>query len=93
MNNTQAVIEWTRNYLNSFGGKTKAVVGISGGKDSSVCAAICVKAVGASRVIGVLMPQGTQRDIDKSYLLVNHLGIKYYEINIGKVCEELSKEI
>ena len=61
--NTNKVIEWVRDYLNSFGGKTKAVIGISGGKDSSVCAAICVKAVGVDRVVGVLMPQGTQRDI------------------------------
>ena len=91
--NTNKVVEWVRNYLNSFGGNTKAVIGISGGKDSSVCAAICVKAVGVDRVIGVLMPQGKQRDIDKSYELVNFLGIKHYEINIGNACEELAKEI
>lgn len=91
--NTNKVIEWVREYLNSFGGKTKAVIGISGGKDSSVCAAICVKAVGVDRVVGVLMPQGTQRDIDKSYELVNFLGIKHYEINIGQACIDLANEI
>lgn len=90
---TNEVIEWTRNYLNSFGGKTKVVIGISGGKDSSIVAAICVKAVGADRVFGVLMPQGAQKDIDKSQLLVKFLNIKHYTINIGKVCEDLSNEI
>lgn len=77
------VVEWVRNYLNSFGGNTKAVIGISGGKDSTVAAAVCVEAVGADRVIGVLMPDGEQKDIDVSYAVCKHLGIKYYEISIA----------
>lgn len=87
------VIEWTRNYLNSFGGKTKAVIGISGGKDSTVAAKICVEAVGADRVIGVLMPQGEQHDIDVSYAVCKELGIKYYEINIDSPCYKLAAQI
>ena len=59
-----------------------AVIGISGGKDSSIAAALCVKALGAQRVIGVLMPCGEQSDIDAAKLLVSHLGIKHYIINI-----------
>jgi NAD+ synthase len=58
------------------------VIGISGGKDSSVAAALCVEALGKDRVIGVLMPCGEQHDIDMAYLLVNHLGIKHYVVNI-----------
>jgi NAD+ synthase len=57
-------------------------VGISGGKDSSVAAALCVKALGKDRVIGVLMPCGVQHDIDMAYLLVEHLEIKHFEINV-----------
>ena len=75
-------IEWIKKFFDENGKGCNAVVGISGGKDSSVAAALCVEALGKDRVIGVLMPQGEQHDIDMAYMLVNHLGIKYYEINI-----------
>lgn len=75
-------VEWIRNFFEENGKTCNAVVGISGGKDSSVAAALCVEALGKDRVIGVLMPQGKQHDIDMAYKLVNHLGIKHYEINI-----------
>ena len=58
------------------------MLGISGGKDSSVVAALCVEALGRDRVIGVLMPCGEQGDIDCAYALVNHLGIRHYVVNI-----------
>ena len=58
------------------------MVGISGGKDSSVAAAVCVEALGKDRVIGVLMPNGEQHDIDVAKALVEHLGIRSYEVNI-----------
>ncbi len=76
-------VEWIRNFFEKNGPSCNAVVGISGGKDSSIAAALCVEALGKDRVIGVLMPQGQQHDIDKAYMLVNHLGIKHYEINIA----------
>lgn len=79
----EKVVDWVRNYLNSFGGNTKAIIGISGGKDSTIAAKVCVEAVGADRVIGVLMPEGEQHDIDVSYKVCKYLGIKYYEINIA----------
>lgn len=75
-------VEWIKNFFVENGKDCTAVVGISGGKDSSIAAALCVEALGKDRVIGVLMPQGEQHDIDKAYLLVNHLGIKHYEVNI-----------
>lgn len=75
-------VEWIRKFFEENGKGCNAVVGISGGKDSSIVAALCVEALGKDRVIGVLMPQGVQHDIDKAYLLVNHLGIRHYEINI-----------
>lgn len=82
-------VEWIRNFFEENGKGCNAVLGISGGKDSSVAAALCVEALGKDRVIGVLMPKGTQHDIDMAYLLVNHLGIKHYEINIKDAAEAL----
>ena len=87
---TKDLIEWTRDYLNSFGGNTRAVIGISGGKDSSVAAAICVEAVGKERVIGVLLPQGHQHDKDKAEELVKFLGIPSYEFNIKDTIDTIS---
>lgn len=75
-------VQWIREFFENNGKGCNAVLGISGGKDSSVAAALCVEALGKDRVIGVLMPQGEQHDIDMAYLLVNHLGIKHYEVNI-----------
>ena len=75
-------IEWIRDFFENNGPGCKAVVGISGGKDSSITAALCVEALGKDRVVGVLMPQGEQHDIDMAYLLVNHLGIEHYVINV-----------
>lgn len=77
-----ACVEWIREFFENNGKGCNAVVGISGGKDSSVVAALCVQALGKDRVIGVLMPCGVQHDIDCAYKLVNHLGIKHYEVNI-----------
>ena len=75
-------VQWIKNFFEENGKGCNAVVGISGGKDSSIVAALCVEALGKDRVIGVLMPQGEQHDIDMAYLLVNHLGIKHYVVNI-----------
>ncbi|MBR5529838.1 MAG: NAD(+) synthase [Oscillospiraceae bacterium] len=75
-------VAWIRDFFRENGEGCNAVIGISGGKDSSVAAALCAEALGKDRVIGVLMPQGVQADIDAAYLLVNHLGIRHYEINI-----------
>lgn len=86
-------VEWIKDFFEQNGQGCNAVVGISGGKDSSVAAALCVEALGADRVIGVLMPQGEQHDIDMAYLLVNHLGIKHYEINVKDAIEGVLKNM
>ena len=75
-------VQWIKDFFENNGKDCNAVVGISGGKDSSIASALCVEALGKDRVIGVLMPQGIQHDIDKAYELVNHLGIRHYEVNI-----------
>ena len=80
-------VEWIRDFFEKNGKGCNAVVGISGGKDSSIAAALCVEALGKDRVIGVLMPKGQQHDIDMAYLLVDHLGIKHYEVNINDAVE------
>ena len=75
-------VKWIQEFFEENGKGCNAVVGISGGKDSSVVAALCVEALGRDRVIGVLMPNDVQSDIDFAKLLVNHLGIKHYIINV-----------
>ena len=84
---TQSAIQWIQNWFEENGKGCNAVVGISGGKDSSVVAALCVAALGKKRVIGVLMPNGEQPDIDCSHQLVEHLGIPYYVCNIKKAVD------
>lgn len=79
---TAKAVEWIRDWFEENGKGCNAVIGISGGKDSSVVAALCVQALGAQRVIGVLMPNGEQSDIDCSKQLVSYLGIPYYVCNI-----------
>ena len=80
-------VAWIRDFFAKNGPDCNAVLGISGGKDSSVAAALCVEALGADRVVGVLMPCGEQADIDCSLKLVNHLGIRHYTINIKDAVE------
>ncbi|MBO7297571.1 MAG: NAD(+) synthase, partial [Clostridia bacterium] len=71
---TKDIVQWIRDWFDENGKGCNAVIGISGGKDSSVVAALCVAALGKERVIGVLMPNGVQPDIDCSKQLVEHLG-------------------
>ena len=81
---TDEAVEWIREWFEQNGKGCNAVVGISGGKDSSVVAALCVKALGKERVIGVLMPNGKQPDIDCSHKLIAYLGIPSFVCNIEK---------
>ena len=90
---TKDCVEWIKDFFDKNGKDCNAVIGISGGKDSSVAAALCVEALGKDRVIGVLMPSGEQFDIQFSYDLVNHLGIKHYVVNIGNAVQALKDAI
>lgn len=80
-------VKWIRNWFDINGRDCMAVIGISGGKDSSVAAALCVEALGSDRVLGVLMPQEVQWDIEDSQLLCEHLKIKNVTINIGPIVD------
>ena len=85
-------VAWIREFFEQNGKDCNAVIGISGGKDSSIVAALCVEALGKDRVIGVLMPNGEQSDITVSFDLVKVLGIKYYVIDIKDAVEGLVKK-
>lgn len=82
-------VAWIRDFFEKNGKDCNAIVGISGGKDSSVVAALCVEALGKDRVIGVLMPCGEQADINCAKQLVDHLGIKNFTVNIKAAVEGL----
>lgn len=82
-NVTKDLIEWIKNWFEENGKGCNAVIGISGGKDSTVVAALCVEALGKDRVIGVMMPNGIQKDISDSIKVCEFLGIKNYTINIA----------
>ncbi len=86
-------VEWIRDFFEKNGKGCNAVIGISGGKDSSIGAALCVEALGKDRVIGVLMPNGEQADIDCALKLVEHLGIKHYIVNIDEVMNALKEAL
>ena len=87
------IVQWIRDWFEVNGKGCNAIVAISGGKDSSVVAALCVEALGKERVYGVLLPNGDQFDIDVSYALVEHLGIKHYTINIKDCFDGLVKQL
>ena len=88
-----ALIQWIRDYFSQNGPTCSAVVGISGGKDSTIVAALCKEALGADRVVGVLMPNGVQSDIDDAKAVVEHLGIPHMTVNIGSAYEALTQAI
>lgn len=91
--NTEALIEWIRDWFDKNGKICSAVIGISGGKDSTVAAALCVKALGVERVIGVMLPNDTQADIDDSIEVCNFLGIRNYTIDIKPALEESLRQL
>ena len=92
-NVTEGVIEWICEWFEENGKGCNAVIGISGGKDSSVVAALCAKALGKDRVIGVLMPNGVQSDISDSEQLVAHLGIRNFTCNIKDATDGVIKSL
>lgn len=90
---TESCIKWIKDFFEENGKGCNAVVGISGGKDSSVAAALCAEALGKDRVIGVLMPCGEQHDIDCAHSLVNHLGIKSIVVNVKEAVDGVLKSL
>lgn len=88
------ITNWIKDYFIDAGdSNTKAIIGISGGKDSTIAAALLVRALGPDRVIGVMMPQGEQKDIEDAKRVCNILGIDNYIININDTYNTLYNEI
>ena len=87
------LVQWIRDWFEENGPGCNAIIGISGGKDSSVVAALCVEALGKDRVIGVMMPEWCQDDLITSYDVIYHLGIRGIEVNIGKSVENIIDSI
>lgn len=91
---TTGCIKWIREWMKNNGNpSTRVIIGISGGKDSTVTAALLTEALGKERVIGVMLPCGNQVDIEDSKKVIEHLGIKSLEVNIGEVYDALTKAI
>lgn len=86
----QHIVDEIKHYFVKNGNEnTKAVIGISGGKDSTIAAALLVRALGPERVVGVMMPNKIQNDIEDSIKVCDILGIKHYTINIGYAYDAL----
>lgn len=92
-NEVDYIKNWIKKYFVENGPDCKAIIGLSGGKDSTIVAKLCVEALGKERVIGVFMPQGNQHDIDVAHEVGKYLGIQTIEINIGDTCEMLYNAI
>jgi NAD+ synthase len=90
---SEGIINWIREYFNNQPGAKGAVIGISGGKDSTVVSKLLVEALGRDRVFGVLMPNGVQKDIDDSLKVVETVGINYKIVNIAKAYNGLLEGI
>lgn len=86
-------VAWIRDFFDQNGRECNCIIGISGGKDSSVAAALCVEALGRERVLGVLMPNGEQADIDMARKLVEFLGIESVTVNIAPVVQAVTKGV
>ena len=87
------IILWIQDWFEKNGKGCNAVLGISGGKDSSIVAALCVAALGKDRVVGVLMPNGEQFDIDVAKRLCAHLGIRSLVVNIQNAYQGMLGEL
>ena len=87
------IVKWIRDWFEENGPDCNAVIGISGGKDSTIVAALCCEALGKDRVIGVLMPDGIQHDIDKAYQVAEHLGIRSMRVDISDATRAVRNSI
>lgn len=89
----EEIIAWIRKWFEDNGPESVAVVGLSGGKDSTSVASLCARALGKDRVIGVLMPDHTQSDIDVSRKVAEYLGIRHYVVNIGDITDAVKNTL
>ena len=86
-------IEWITDWFNKNGKNCNAIIAVSGGADSSIVTSLCVQALGKDRVVGVLMPNGKQHDINCAYQLCDFLDIKRFVIDIKDIVNSLTKSV
>ena len=89
----EKIVKFIRDWFYENGNTAKAVIGISGGKDSTIVASLCVEALGKERVVGVLMPNTTQKDINDALEVVHYLGIDYKMVNIGSAYNAILSQL
>ena len=90
----ESIIQWIKDWFDTqSNGAEGIVIGISGGKDSTVVAKLCVEAIGKERVFGVLMPNGKQKDIADSQRVCDLLGIRYIVVNISDMYYDFIRNI
>lgn len=87
------IVKWIQDWFAENGPKADAVIGLSGGKDSTIVATLLVRALGKERVVGVLMPDGEQKDIDDSKRVAEILGIRSYVVNIHEAVEGVKNSL
>ena len=87
------IVKWIRNFYEENGKDCNAIVGVSGGIDSTVVAALCVEALGNNRVIGVVMPEGYQSDINDAYEVCDLLDIECITIDILNAVKAIKHEV
>ena len=87
------LVQWIKDWFEKNGPTSKAVIGISGGKDSTIVAALCTRAIGKERVLGVLMPNGEQKDIGDSIRVCEALGIPNVTVNIKDAYKGLAENV
>ena len=86
----ERLVAWIVDWFERNGKGCNAIVGLSGGKDSTIMAALCVEALGKERVIGVGMPDAGQ-DLHGADKVAEYLGIRFLEANIGGMTTALRK--
>lgn len=89
----EAIVKWIQDWFKENGPDCKAVIGISGGKDSSIVAALCVEALGKERVLGVMMPNGKESQDKDSLKLITHLGIDAMTVAIDTAYTSITNAI
>lgn len=86
------IIKWLHT-LKDISGLQKVVIGVSGGKDSTVCAALCAEAFGKENVLGIIMPNGEQKDINDAIKVCSCIGIDYKIVNIKPMYDTFIKSM
>ena len=89
----EAIVKWIQNWFKENGPDCKAVIGISGGKDSSIVAALCVEALGKDRVIGVMIPENLADNDKDARTLIDWLEIPNMCIELDPVIRPVRNQI